>query len=355
MTNSQLRPTAAALLLLSVTGCRSIGPGTVQRDRLHYSAAVAESWKEQLLLNIVKTRYGDAPAFLEVSSLVSGYSLETGVTVNGQFSPENLRGDTFAGGELSGKFTDRPTISYTPMTGERFARSLLSPVPLDALMFIVQGGAPIDFLLGLTVQSFEGYYNQGIYGGFFEPGDASFPKVLHLARALQQAKALEIEVLKRDERAESWLQFHSAQADRAGLTNALAELKGLLGVPPDLARVQVIFDTASPEPGTVGIRTRSLLQILGTLGVGVEIPEDHLAKGRALAVGTSPNPQVIKVYGGKTKPDAAFVAVPYEDRWFWIAREDLMSKTTLSAVTMLFSFLDNSGKQTAPVLTLPTN
>ncbi len=353
--NPLLRTIAMMLIFLSVTGCRSIGPSTVQRDRLHYSAAVAESWKEQLLLNIVKTRYGDAPAFLEVSSLVSGYSLETGVTVNGQFSPENLRGDSFAGGELSGKFTDRPTISYTPMTGERFARSLLAPVPLDALMFIVQGGAPIDFLWGLTVQSLEGYYNQGIYGGRFEPGDANFPKVLQLARTLQQAKALEIEVLKREERAENWLQFDSAQAGRAGVANALAELKGLLGIPAALDRVRVVFDTVSPEPGTVGIRTRSLLQILSTLGVGVDIPQDHLARGSAVAVGVSPNPRVIQVHSGKTRPSAAFVAVPYEDRWFWIEREDLMSKTTLSAVTMLFSFLDNSGKQTAPVLTIPTN
>jgi hypothetical protein len=61
-----------------------------------YSTAVADSWKEQLLLNIVKTRYGDTPAFMEVVSVVSGYTLETGVGVEGQFSPESLRSDTFA-------------------------------------------------------------------------------------------------------------------------------------------------------------------------------------------------------------------------------------------------------------------
>jgi hypothetical protein len=82
------------LALLGTAGCRSIGPTTVQRDQIHYSTAVADSWKEQLLLNIVKTRFGDAPAFLEVASVVSGYSLETGVSLGGQVSPESLRGDT---------------------------------------------------------------------------------------------------------------------------------------------------------------------------------------------------------------------------------------------------------------------
>jgi len=39
---------------------------------MHYSTAVADSWKEHLLLNIVKTRYADAPAFLELVAVVSG-------------------------------------------------------------------------------------------------------------------------------------------------------------------------------------------------------------------------------------------------------------------------------------------
>lgn len=349
---------AAAWLCLGLlvgSGCKSIGPGTVRRDRLHYSSAVAESWKEQLLLNIVKTRYGDAPAFLEVSSLVSGYSLETGVSINGQFSPESLRGDTFAGGELSGKFTDRPTISYSPLTGEKFARSLLAPVPLDALMFVIQGGAPADFLLRLTTQSIEGHHNQGIYGGHFEPGDDSLAKLLQLARTLQQTRSLEVDVTKQGEGVEIWLQFRPAAAKKANVAEALAELKVLLGVPPEADRVKAVFGTAFPEPEVVGIRTRSLMQILSALGAGVQIPQEHLARGGAVSVGSVQVAGGFSVHSGKKKPDDAFVAVPYEGLWFWIGRQDLASKMTLSFVTVLFSFLDNSGKQSAPILTIPTN
>jgi len=146
-----LANTSLCLLLLAGAGCRSIGPSTVKRDRLHYSSAVGDSCKEQLLLNIVKTRYGDSPAFLQVSSLVAGYTLETGLGAHGQYSPASLRGDTFMGGEISGKFTDRPTISYMPLTGEKFTRTLMSPVPLEFLWSVIQGGSPVDFLLGLTL------------------------------------------------------------------------------------------------------------------------------------------------------------------------------------------------------------
>ena len=78
-----------AAVVLPGSGCRSVGPATVTRDRQDYVTAVGDSRNEQLLLNIVKLRYGEAPTFLDVVSVVSGYSLETGVSLNGQFSPQN--------------------------------------------------------------------------------------------------------------------------------------------------------------------------------------------------------------------------------------------------------------------------
>src|SRR6266851_2611685 len=68
-----------ALLLLpifAVTGCASMGPGSVTRDRFDYSESVGESWKTQMLLNLVKLRYGDIPVFMDVGQVVAGYSLQ---------------------------------------------------------------------------------------------------------------------------------------------------------------------------------------------------------------------------------------------------------------------------------------
>jgi hypothetical protein len=340
--------------LLAGAGCRSVGPGTVTRDRLHYTTAMTNSWKEQLLLNIVKSRYGDAPAFLEIVSVVSGYSLETGVSLGGQFSPENLRGDTFVSGGLSGKFTDRPTISYAPMAGENFVRSLMAPVPPEALMSVIQGGVPADFILELTMQSIAGHYNHGMYAGQLQAADAEFATLLQLIRALQQARAMDTEVLKQGERVEVWLRFHPTEPSHTVMAGEVARLKALLGVPAEQNRVRVVVGTLAPEAGVVAMRPRSLLQILQTLGAGVQIPVDSTATGSAFPVHPSQVPSGFTVHSGKEKPDQAFAAVPYEGLWFWIERRDLPSKTTLAAVTILFNFLAG-GSKVSPVLTIPTN
>ena len=66
--------------VLFSAGCASVGPSTVTRDRFDYTGAISDSWKHQMLLNMVKIRYGDAPVFLDVSSVISQYQ------ISGQFS-----------------------------------------------------------------------------------------------------------------------------------------------------------------------------------------------------------------------------------------------------------------------------
>ncbi len=67
------RAILAAMIVASVhlAGCVAVGPPTVARDRLDYVSAISESWKRQTLLNLLKTRYYDAPVFMDVASVIN--------------------------------------------------------------------------------------------------------------------------------------------------------------------------------------------------------------------------------------------------------------------------------------------
>jgi len=90
-------------------------PGSIPRDRTDYARAMRESWKEQMLLNIVMLRYLDPPMFLDVSSVISSYQLESQVSFSSEIFPRSPFDTNYRPG-LSGTYTDRPTISYTPLT-----------------------------------------------------------------------------------------------------------------------------------------------------------------------------------------------------------------------------------------------
>jgi hypothetical protein len=82
---------------LTLASCTSIGPRTLTRDRFDYSTTVAESWKQQTLLNIVKLRYLDLPVFLDVGQIVSGYTVET----SGTLSAATIGGDVLTSNSAS--------------------------------------------------------------------------------------------------------------------------------------------------------------------------------------------------------------------------------------------------------------
>ena len=71
------------LAVLGVSGCASFGPTSVDRDRFDYVQAIATSWKQQTLFNIVKVRYADTPVFLDVAQVIGSYQLQAGISVGG--------------------------------------------------------------------------------------------------------------------------------------------------------------------------------------------------------------------------------------------------------------------------------
>ena len=84
-----------------------------------------------MLLNLLKVRYGEAPVFMDVASLIGAYSLEGTLTGTGSSAIPGYSGNQIASIQTEGTYTDKPTITYQPLAGEKFARSLMTPLPVS--------------------------------------------------------------------------------------------------------------------------------------------------------------------------------------------------------------------------------
>ena len=151
------------------------------------------------MLNIVRLRYGDAPSFVDVSSVISGYTfqgqLSAGASISSNLTntiPSNLV--TLGGGVT---YIDRPTITYTPLSGDKFARSLLRPLPPSEVFELIQAGYPADSVLLITTRAVNGIYNRSGIGARAREADPEFYPILDALRRLQLSGAVSIRLEKR--------------------------------------------------------------------------------------------------------------------------------------------------------------
>jgi len=236
-----IKHTCAGASLLLLTGCQHIGPKTVAVDRFDYSSAIADSWKQQTLLNIVKLRYMDLPVFVDVASIVSGYSLQTGVNVGGTVSSRDaIQADFFAAG-ASAIYTDRPTITYVPMTGEKFLRGLITPIDPKHIFFMMQAGYPADFILGLAVESLNGVRNRSATAGGVREADPEFFRALDLMRDVQLAGAVGLRVEEDKVKGQTAVLFFRGDDLSAELVAKSAEVRRLLKLPAETQQFTIFY------------------------------------------------------------------------------------------------------------------
>ncbi len=358
----RMRTTLLGLtIVLLCAGCTGIGPATVSRDRFDYTIAMAESWKSQMLLNLVKIRYSDTPVFLDVGQVVSGYTVQTTFTAAGTIN--NTTGvvpgvpNSSVGLSAQGQFIDRPTITYSPLAGERFARSFMTPIPPVSLLSLVQAGYPIGAVFRLAVQTVNGVQNR--VGGDFRarPADPEFYELLdHLSR-IQASGAIGMRI-RRENRDEGVIMSLRQRVDPAVEADAVAARK-LLGLDPNAREFRIVYGSVAANDKELAILTRSILDVLVELSSYISVPEVHVAEQRVRAtvapdVGPSgPVPPLIRIASGKERPGDAFVAVPYRDQWFWIADTDIPSKRMFSFMMFIFTLVETGSKEAPPIVTIP--
>jgi hypothetical protein len=330
------------------------------RDRFDYSSAVSESWKRQTLLNIVKLRYLDSPIFVDVAQIVSGYQLQTTVTGSGTASLDPSSVPTigsFLNFGAQGSFTDRPTITYVPLTGDQYIRGLVTPLRPEQIFSAILAGWPANAILSTTVTTLNGLGNQRASGLEPRAADPRFLRVVRLIGSLQASGAVGFRFAEGKQQGPQTILFFR----RGDLTESerqeIDEARQLLGLDREATEFQLRFGPTPASNREIAVETRSLVRILAEVGGQVEVPVSDVAEGRAVP-GLTELPKdaeiltYMQIHSSKDRPADAFLSVPYRHHWFWIDDRDLRTKRNFSLLMLLFSLADTGEKKGLPLVTI---
>jgi hypothetical protein len=360
-TNKQTVFTSAVLVsaiaITLLTGCKHLGPGTVAADRSDYSSSIADSWKQQTLLNIVKLRYLDLPVFVDVSSIVAGYSMQTGVSVNGTLSSQHaIQGNYVAAGGQA-VYTDRPTITYTPLTGQKFLRGLMTPIEPKNIFFMLQSGYAADFVLGLTCESLNGVRNRTTAAGGVREADPEFVRALELLREVQAAGAVGMRVEVDKTKDATGVMFFRRDSASPEIVEKISEVRRLLKMPEGQQKFNLVYSPVQGATNELAVGSRSMVQVMLAFASYSEVPAQDVKEQRALpalqSASTSGKIDPVKIKCTPDKPKDAFASVHYRNQWFWIDDRDWRSKRALTAVMFLFTMADTGSNEQLPLITIP--
>ncbi|MCE9563664.1 MAG: hypothetical protein K8U57_16610 [Planctomycetes bacterium] len=388
--------TRGFLLLLGL-GCFSslgcaLGPRALEKSHRMYNEAFVRVDSEELLLNIVRLRYGDSLGEVEVSTIAAQYELSAQVEGRPFFGTESTTSNIFRtfstvlpGGGFNG--ASRPTLSLTPIqSGETVAR-YMRPITLEGLIFFSETSWPISSIFRLWIEGMNGLPNAPSASGptrSFAPEFAEFQRAAELLQLIQDRgeltfRKVEEETLGDPIPADRVTGADLVEAQNAGSEYRLTadkkawqlarkgrklyldlspnvlesaeyqELVGLLHLKPGLTRYEITQSTVgfidkkpgAPPSERINLVPRSLIQVAYYASHGVEVPPAHLTCGLAKPTLESDGRvfdwhQVtdglftVKAVCQRKRPACAAVAVYHRGYWFYIDDTDHATKSTLN-------------------------
>ena len=357
----------ALIFLVLVCGCQStFGPRALKHSHPAYNQAIVNTLDQEMLLNLVRLKYRDRPFFLKVGSVTATFSMGADIGVEGEYGIDWKRdiGDgRIVSPSVGMSYSQSPTISYTPLQGEAFLKSVLTPISLEAILVITQSGWSVERVFGICVERINNLYNAPSASG---PTPEEQPRYRKFKRMLEILRTLQIENL-----IEIGLDLEAVENKNLVLSidpnpdykNLIDELRALLEVSQQVNHFKITTNFLDFKKNEWDVRSRSIASVLYYLSQNVEVPENHKEAG-LITVTKAKNGGVFnwdetpaggffQVRYNKSKPSNAYIAVPYRGVWFYIADDDVQSKSTFILLSQLFNLQSGQTKDAGPTLTLP--
>ena len=348
----------AALLTLTACGTRGQARAAMERDTLYYGDSAARAQQAQILLNIVKLRYGDPVGFVEIDTLTT----EDSVTVSGGLETA-LGLDDGPFSEVLGaaggfERSSTPSVVYSNLYGSRYARQLLEPLPSSSIFLLSQSGWSVERLLLCCVARIGKVENARAAAG---PTPSSLPRndefraLARALRSLQVEQNLIVQVVRDSDDSTDSRVILKWKGDGPAASTASSALRNagfgqIEGLPGSNFMIR-IADRAAPEDDRT-IQGRSLLGIMSALSQTVRLPESHrgfvqATDGQVATASADPcapaepwgavTGDIFAVQSSANRPDTASVAVRYREHWFYVDDRCISAKATLNLLSHLYA------------------
>ena len=184
------------LIVIASPGCSYLmPPQKIPLDRGNYFDAVSTSWKEELLSNLVRLRYGESLTSLEMTSVNTAYelggTLSAGYTRNaGQLPNTQLFRSIFGPFGASANYSDKPTITYSPVRGDALAKTMIDPISPSKILKSLQTGWWPEYIFPSCIKSLNDLRN---------PSDSKFFELVEKFNTLFSEGVIRITVEQPEE------------------------------------------------------------------------------------------------------------------------------------------------------------
>lgn len=337
--------TAAGAFLLG--GCISRGPASIAQQRGPYTEVLSLTDQQELLANIVRLAYLDAPVFLQVTSVTASPSVEYGT------ESEFRLGDGSSPNPLVlGKpkliVKDSPTITYKPLLGPEFSSELLMPFDIRPVFLMLDNGFDFSVVAQLLFKQLNHLSNARSAS---TEERAEFRRVTDAVARLLRSGAIRLGT------SSEGLRSADGKVVATLTDEALASPDGqllvrTLGLDSQLKSYE-LKSGLQGSANTIAVSTRSLLALLSYMSNYVEPPAAHAALVWPTDARTEPDP-LLRIHSSAARPDNADPAVFYKGYWFYVRADDLRSRNTLFLIRLLFNLQAHSASGQGDVqLTLP--
>nr|SPS05641.1 conserved protein of unknown function [Candidatus Nitrotoga fabula] len=331
------------VVLLVLSACSYHGPDALSMTRPEYNVVIQRTNEQELLLNLVRLKYRDTPYFLSVEKVASSVEFSRGMSASALLPAGGANSGSLSGTVM---FSEKPTVFYSPLDGEKFVRKMMTPLSLDMLVLLINSGWSVERVLAVTLHEINGIKNAPTASGptpLREPEFREFRAALKHLRVLQVRKLVELGQLPEGAGASMELRFvPGAENDED-----VRAFKRILKLNPQANRYKIV-----PGIGGVGggdiitFATRSLIASMNYLSQGVEAPPADMEAGRVTRTLDQNNlpfdwqdllSGIFRVHSSQIEPDNAAVGVGYRNAWFWIQDNDLDTKATFSLLSQLLA------------------